>query len=214
MHLPLQPHSLTKKHDNLPALQNNLSGGGEQSGGGAGNGMEASNQRISFHHVKRNEEQELLLEHLTLTYANPEPSGAEQGRQRWVGRAPRASTSPTRREAASNHRIQEMMTHSHQILDITGLRNEASRNSSSLGSQDICCPGSPLGPRLAPVVSNAASSVAVGHSSCWPQCLVLSTVPLGWSLFSRGFKPGSTGDPTPPYAFSKHMAPPPSQLLF
>lgn len=35
--------------------------------------------------MNRNREQELLLEHLTLTHANPEPSGPEQGRQRWVG---------------------------------------------------------------------------------------------------------------------------------
>lgn len=77
-----------------------------------------------------------------------------------------------------------MMNHSHQILEITDLRNEASRNSSSLGFQDIWSPGSPPGPWLAPApLALQPSTVAVGHGS--PQ----SSVPHAQHiLWPHGFK--------------------------
>lgn len=73
---------------------------------------------------------------------------------------------PPRGKAVSNQRIQEMMNHSHQILEIADLRNEASQNSSSLGFQDIWSPGSPPSLQLASAPSGLQpSSMALGHGS-------------------------------------------------
>ena len=86
--------------------------------------------------------------------------------------APRAPTIfPPQGKAVSNHRIQEMMNHSHPILEIVDLRREASQNSSSLGFQDISFPGSPPAPaaRRGPPARlglTPASRLALSHSPC------------------------------------------------
>ena len=143
----------------------------------------------------------MLLEHLTLTrLPHPEPSAPAQRRQWWEGAPtpparPEHQVFPPRGKAVSNHKIQEMMNHSHRLLEITDLRTETSRNSSSPSLQDVCSPGSP-GPQLAPAFSSAALQGSCGPPLARPQGCVPSTLPLDGPPCPVGSHPNSTGDPT------------------
>lgn len=116
-----------------------------------------------------------------------------------------------RGKAVWNHRIQEMMSQSHQILEIMDLRNEASQNSSCLGCHDA---RSPLVPTCVPFAPTA-SSVAVHQVLSW------ASVPGAQGVFPGQFQllPGlQTPTPLktvcPMYAFSRHRVPALCHVLF
>jgi hypothetical protein len=90
-------------------------------------------------------------------------------------------------KAVSNHRLQEMMTHSHQILEIVDLRHETSRNSSALDIQDISFPGFPPAP--AALHSPPGWLWAKTHPGLDTSCLAIFSV--------SGLKPGPSATDVP-----------------
>lgn len=185
-------------------MQNNLPRGCKRLGWVGG----ASNQRINFTAPG-------TFDSDTCAFQNPQ--ARNKGEEAVVGGQglPKHQQLLPRGKAVSNHRIQKIMNHSHQILEITDLRNETSRNSSSLGFHDICSFGSPPGPQLTPAVSSAAFGCGWGttaHAGLSAACSAHPPWPSPSSPVDSN--PDSSDDRTPTYALSKHFAPPLCQLLF
>ena len=117
-------------------------------------------------------------------------------------RAPRLL--PPQGKAVLNHRLQEMMTHRHRILEIVGLRHEPSRNSSALGFQDISFPGSPPAP--AALHRPPGWLWAETHPGLDTSCLAIFPMSVPQTPLGLQAPVQQTSLP-PTYATSKHSAP-------